>query len=176
VKPVVFPEGYRLEVLRRGHPRSSFSCGEAAVDDWLRTKALQQQEKHLSVTKALIDPQGAIAGFYTLASAQIDFRELPSPIAKKLPRRLLPVAILAWLGVSADRQGQGFGERLVAQALLDCHAASSTFPFVGVILDCVNDQAKKFYGRWNFLELPGNPYRLIFPARQLEAICEEKQN
>jgi hypothetical protein len=25
---VVFPEGFRLELLRRGHPRRGFDCGE----------------------------------------------------------------------------------------------------------------------------------------------------
>jgi ribosomal protein S18 acetylase RimI-like enzyme len=142
------------------------------VDEWLQTKALQHQEKHLSVTRVLVDEASVIAGYYSLASAQIDFGELPPQLTKKLPRRMLPVAVLAWLGVSMDRQRQGLGERLVAQALLDCHAAGQTFPFVGVILDCLNDRVKKFYGRWNFREFPGNPYRLILSAKDLSAIFE----
>jgi uncharacterized protein (DUF1778 family) len=47
------PHGFRLEPLRRAHPRRSFRCGEEKVDDWLATKALQHQEKRLSVTKVL---------------------------------------------------------------------------------------------------------------------------
>ncbi|MBI4604883.1 MAG: GNAT family N-acetyltransferase, partial [Planctomycetes bacterium] len=102
--------------MRRERPRSGFLCGEAAVDDWLRTKALQHQDKHLSATKVLLDPTGAIAGYYTLATGQVDFSNLPPEIARKLPRRALPVAVLAWLGVSAAHQGQGLGRRLLAQA------------------------------------------------------------
>jgi GNAT superfamily N-acetyltransferase len=86
---------------------------------------------------------------------------------------MLPVAVLAWLGVAKVRQGQGLGERLVAQALLDCHAAGQTFPFVGVILDCLNERVKKFYSRWNFREFLGNPYRLVLSAKDLLAIFED---
>ena len=94
---VRFPEGFRLERLRREHPRRQFQSGDHDVDDWLATKALQNQEKRLSVTKVLLDETGAIAGYYTLATGQVDFAELPAEATKRLPRRLLPVAVLAWL-------------------------------------------------------------------------------
>jgi hypothetical protein len=57
--------------------------------------ALQNQEKHLSATKVLIDPVGAVAEFYTLATAQVDFADLPPELIRRLPRRHLPVAVLA---------------------------------------------------------------------------------
>ena len=60
---VRLPPGYRVEPLRRDHPRAAFHSGQAQVDDWLANKALQNQEKHLSATKVLIDPVGTIAGF-----------------------------------------------------------------------------------------------------------------
>jgi GNAT superfamily N-acetyltransferase len=170
VSGVAFPAGFRLEPLRREHPRSRFRCGEESVDDWLRAKALQHQKKHLSATKALVDGNGAISGYYTLATGQVDFGDLPPDIARKLPRRLLPVAVLAWLGVGVAYQGQGFGRLLLSQALRDCHEASMTFPFVAVILDCIDDATKASYRQWDFAELPGHPYRLFLSAGQLEAM------
>jgi GNAT superfamily N-acetyltransferase len=167
------PEGFRLELLRREHPRKSFRCGETKVDDWLATKALQHQQKHLSVTKVLLDGAGALAGFYTLATAQVDFGGLPAAITKGLPRRTLPVAVLAWLGVGADRQGQGLGQLLLAQALRDCHEAGKTFAFVAVVLDCLNDTAKAFYQQWDFEEVPGHPSRLFLSAQRLDAMMQE---
>lgn len=162
-----WPDGYRLESLRRDHPRKQFRCGEPAVDDWLATKALQNQDKHLSVTKVLLDEAGAIAGYYTLASGQVDFGDLPAEVTRRLPRRMLPIAVLAWLGVSSDHQGRGLGRLLLARALRDCHEAGRTFPFVAVILDCVSDAAKRFYQQWDFAELPGHPYRLFLSAGQV---------
>lgn len=168
---VRFPHEYRVEPLRRDHPKSAFRSGQAQVDDWLANKALQNQEKHLSATKVLIDPVGTIAGFYTLATAQIDFADLPPDLYRRLPRRNLPVAVLAWLGIRDTDQGQGLGRRLLAQALVDCHHAGETFPFVAVILDCVDDRALVFYRRWDFRPLPGHHHRLFLSWSQLQTLA-----
>jgi GNAT superfamily N-acetyltransferase len=167
---VRFPDGFRLERLRKEHRRREFRTGQEQVDDWLATKALQHQEKHLSVTRVLLDEGGAIAGYYTLASGQVDFSELPAEVIRRLPRRELPVAVLAWLGIHEAFQGRGLGRLLLAQALRDCYEAGQTFAFIAVILDCIDDAAKAFYQRFDFQELPGHPYRLFLSARQLEAM------
>ncbi len=169
---VRFPAGLRLERLGRRHPRREFRCGDDKVDNWLATKALQHQEKHLSATKVLVDAEGSVAGYYTLATAQVDFGELPADAGRHLPRRALPVAVLAWLGVSSQHQGQGLGGLLLAQALRGCWEAGKTFAFVAVILDCLNDAAKSFYQRWDFQELPGRPYRLFVSAKHLDIMME----
>lgn len=167
---VVFPDGYRLEGLQRSYSRRKFDCGQPLVNDWLQTKALQQQTKRLSVTKVLLDEQSLIAGFYTLAIGQVEFGDLPAELARHLPRRALPVAILAWLGVDRQHQGRQLGDRLLAQALRDCYFAGETFAFIAVILDCVDVRAKTFYQRWDFRELPGNPYRLFLSAQRLASL------
>lgn len=169
---VEFPSHFRLGTLERRHPRKAFDCGEKAVNDWLRTKALQHQEKRLSTTRVLLADNDAIAGYYTLATGQVDFRDLPNEVARGLPRRALPVAILAWLGVDQQFKGQGLGDRLLAQALCDCHAAGQTFAFIAVILDCLHQQAKAFYQRWEFQEMPGNPYRLFISAQTLSSMLK----
>jgi GNAT superfamily N-acetyltransferase len=140
----------------------------------LHTKALQHQDKRLSATKVLIDQDRAVAGFYTLATGQVDFGDLHSDLAKKLPRRALPVAILAWLGVSVTLQGQRLGNLLLAQALRDCYEAGQTFAFVAVILDCVDDRARAFYQRWDFAQLPGHPYRLFLSSQTLTAMMASR--
>ncbi len=167
---LAFPSGYRIERIGKSHPRQSFSSGQPAVDDWLRTKALQNQDKRLSVTRILLDESGAIAGFYTLVICQVDFGNLPPDETKKLPRRALPIAFLAWLGVSSDRQGQGLGKSLLVQALRDCYEAGQTFSFVAVVLDCIDDRAKAFYKRFDFADLPGQTNRLYLSAERLEAM------
>ena len=170
---VHFPAGYQLLNLQPAHPRRTFQSGEVSVDDWLTTKAVQHQEKHLSVTRVIIDGAGLIAGYYTLATGQVDFNDLPAELSKRLPRRLLPVAVLAWLGVSLDRQGRGLGRLLLVQALRDCYEAGRTFAFIAVILDCVNDAARSFYQQWDFQELPERPYRLFLSTKQLETMMRQ---
>ena len=170
---VKLPDGLRWERLDRGHPRRQFDCGQQEVNQWLRAKAWQHQKKHLSVTKVLRADDDRIAGYFTLATGQVDFRDLPAEATKRLSRRALPVAVLAWLGVSSDYQRQGIGRLLLAQALRDCYEAGDTFAFVAVLLDCLNNDAKAFYEKWDFRELPGHPSRLFVSYRQLEAMMKD---
>ncbi len=174
MRDILLPPGYYFETLAKNHPRAAFSCGQAKVDEWLHRQALQHQEKRLSVTKVLLDSSRRVAGFYTLATGQVDFGSLPAEIARKLPKRALPVAVLAWMGVAKHLQGQGLGQRLLAQALRDGHEAGKTFAFVAIILNCIDDKAKTFYSRWDFRELPGHPYRLYLSALQLADMMREK--
>lgn len=167
---VRFPEGFRIEVLSRAHARNVFDSGQKAVDNWLQQNALQNQRKRLSVTRVLVDSHSRLAGFYTTAMGQADFSQLPEELVRKLPRRALPVAVLAWLGVSRQFQGRGLGARLLAHALAECHRAGKAFAFVAVILDCVDDAAKQFYRRWDFREVPGRPMRLFLSADTLDAM------
>lgn len=167
---VHFPQGLRIESLDKTHKRRGFSLGQADVDGWLQALALQSQKKHLTVTKVLIDEAGSIVGFYTLSTAQVDFSDLPAEIARKLPRRQLPVAVIAWFGFDQQFQGRGLGRRLLATALHDCFDASQTFAFVAVILDCVDMAAKKFYQRFDFQKLPGYPMRLYLSANKLQSL------
>jgi GNAT superfamily N-acetyltransferase len=121
-----------------------------------------------------MDHAGVIAGYYTLATGQVDFADLPAEVSKQLPRRALPVAVLAWLGVDRYHVRQGLGRLLLAQALRDCWEAGKTFAFVAVIIDCIDESAKQFYGHWNFAEVPGHPLRLFLSARQLDAMMRER--
>ena len=173
---VSFPDGFVLRPLQQGHPRATFDCGQSDVNDWLRTNAWQHQQKKLSVTRVLLDADEKIAGFYTLATGQVDFGDLPVELVRKLPRRALPVAILAWLGVSRTRQGLKLEDLLLAQALRDCYEAGQTFAFVAVILDCVDDRARAFYQRWDFSALPGYPYRLFLSSQVLAAMMTPKSS
>ena len=175
MKPIEFPPGMRIERLGRRHPRGTFRCGEPRVEDWLANKALQHQEKNLSVSKVLLDADSRIAGFYTLATIQIDFGALPLEVRKTLPRRALPVAVLAWFGIAADQQGKGLATRLFAQALRDCWDAGKTFAFVAIVIDCLGDSAKAFYQHWDFTEIPGNPLRLYLTARMLNALMKDDE-
>lgn len=168
---VRYPEGWRVELLTRTHNRKAFESGQEKVDAWLKKMALQSQNKHLSSTKVLLNADSQLIGYYTLATSQVDFSDLPADIAKSFPNRQLPVAVLGWLGIDRSFQGRGIGKRLLSTALGDCHEASQTFAFIAVILDCVDEPSKRFYTQFDFAELPGYPMRLYLPFNLLEKLA-----
>ncbi len=170
---VRYPDGWRVELLGQKHNRQGFSSGQKQVDRWLKKSAFHSQKKHLSATKVLLGPDDQLVGYYTLATSQVDFSDLPTDVAKSLPQRQLPVAVLAWLGIASSFQGRGIGQRLLATALKDCLDASHTFSFIAVILDCVDEPSKRFYQRFDFAELPGYPMRLYLPFKLLERMAKE---
>jgi ribosomal protein S18 acetylase RimI-like enzyme len=139
----------------------------------LARQALQNEEKYLSATRALVDEQDSIAGCYTLATGQVEFGDLPQDIVKRLPRRALPVAVLAWLGVDQQYNRRGLGTRLLAQALANCHEVRQISAFVAVTIDCIDEPAKAFYKRWDFREMPGRPMRLFLPFSALEELMSK---
>jgi len=165
---VQFPTGWRIEMLTKSHNRRGFRSGQEVVDRWLQQSALQSQNKQLTTTKVLLDEKGKIVGYYSLATSQVDFSDLPPAIAKSIPHRQLPVAVLAWFGIDESFQGKGLGKRLLATALRDCHEASQTFAFIAIVLDCVDESAKNFYQQFSFTELPGYPMRLYLPFKLLD--------
>lgn len=167
---VRWPEGFFIEQLDKHHKRSEFRSGVTDVDDWLKKRARQAQDKRLSVTRVLVEAPGTIAGYYSLAMGQVSFDELPHSMARKLPSTLLPIITLAWLGLAMPYQGRGLGKRLLAQALSDCHSTGQMMPFVAVLLDCATEHAKAFYQRFDFQELPGHPMTLMLPWKLLDAM------
>ena len=168
---VRFSEGLCIEPLDQHHGRKRFDCGSNPVNDWLRTKARQSQQKHLRSTRVLVNAQAVIAGFYTLAYGHVRMDQLPTDVAKKLPDTLIPVAVLAWLGVDEHFRGQGLGDRLLAHALLQAREAAQIIPFVGVVIDCLDAAAKAFYQRYEFAEFPGHPMKLLVSRKQLDALA-----
>ena len=169
---VRFPDGWSIEALLKSHPRRNFESGSSDVDQWLKKSALQSQKKHLTTTKVLLDEERTVVGYYTLAFSEVDFSDLPADLVKSLPHRQLPVSVLAWLGVNRPYQGRGFGRRLLATSLVDCYEASQTFAFIAVILDCIDEQAKRFYRQFDFQEVPGYPMRLYLSFKSLEALAK----
>lgn len=170
MKDVQLPAGTAVVAISRDLKRKSFHSGQARVDDWLHTKALQNHEKQLSSTRVLLDSTGQILGYYTLTFAQIDYGDLPSDDVKRLPRRPLPVAMIAWLGVDRQYQGKGLGARLLSLALRDCFHAGQIFPFVAIIVDCLDESSRQFFQASSFHELPGNPFRLYLRTADLGAV------
>jgi GNAT superfamily N-acetyltransferase len=161
-----------IEPLSRGHDRTSFDCGEPALNDFLRTLARQQQEKHVGKTFVATPEPGAkkILGFYTISAGSIRFEHLPDRVQERLPRYPVPVARLGRLAVDHSMHGRGLGAFLLRDALLRAaRVASTELGILRVVVDAKSDQARQFYERYGFVPLTDHPLTLMILTKTIIA-------
>ena len=168
---------YRFESFGEQHRllRGSFSCGEGALDAYLKTRARQEMDKRIAVVYVLVDEaEGRIAGYYTLSSLSV---ELPEGARKGLPKYPeYPATLLGRLAVDKHYQGQGLGKRLLLDALGRALAGSRAVASYAVITDAKNEQAHIFYASYGFLPLPTTDggRRLFLPMGTVEKLFAKR--
>ena len=146
--------------LQQRHVREQFDCGDAALNDYIRKYALQNQVRHqVGVTHVAIDEsqQDLVIGYYTLAASCISRNVLPAlSTISRLPYQDVPAILLGRLAVDARFRGRGVGETLLADAL---ERASEFRQYVGcrcVIVDAY-PEAARWYAKYGFVPIPGEP-------------------
>lgn len=110
-------------------------------------------------------------GFYTLSALSIRLQELPADIAKRLPKYpAVPATLLGRLAVDEGARGRRYGELLLMDALARSLRASRTVASAAVVVDAKDDDARRFYERYDFLSLPDSPQRLFLPMRTIAVL------
>lgn len=154
--------GLRIEALDSSHDRKAFSCGVDSLDRYFRVQAGQEARKHIAATFVLLGPDSEVAGYHTLSATSVALGELPSDVARRLPKYpLVPATLLGRLAVDQRRRGKGLGRFMLADALW--HAARSEIASFAVVVDAKDEAARDFYRREGFLPMPGRPLKLFLP-------------
>ena len=157
-----------FEPLAAHHDRSSFSCGDASLDGYLRRQASQDVRRRITRVFVAVDPSNdRLAGYYSLSAASFYREELPENLAKRLPRYPVPAAILERLAIDRSLQGQGLGTLMLADAVKRLIRASETLAVYALIVDAKNDRAKAFYESFGFHPFPATSHRLFLPLDPL---------
>ncbi|GHS94559.1 N-acetyltransferase [Synergistales bacterium] len=160
---------FTFEKLTKEHDRAGFECGVPELDFYLKNQAGQDMRRNLSSVIVLLEDDKTIVGYYTLSQNAITAQELPENVAKKLPaQRPVSCTLLGRLAVDVHHQGQGIGRILLFHALRKAAVISKEIAAFAVIVDAKDLQAKKFYEKYNFLELQHEPLRLFIPIRMLK--------
>lgn len=162
----------RVERLSAEHDRSSFSCGNAALDRYLQEQAGQDLRRHLSAIYVAFDlANSAVAGYYALSACQIEPRSLPREIAKRLPRRPVPATLIGRFAIDLRYRGQGLGGTLLTNALARACDASWEIGSMAVIVDAKDDQARGFYEHYAFKRFIDDPYRLFLAMDDAQRVA-----
>lgn len=142
----------RFEPLSRRHDRAHFRCGEPSLDEFLARYALQNQKAGLTTTHVLIDEAmpRAILGYMSLSAAQVALEDLQEADRARLPRYPVPALRLTRLAVAQDRQGRGYGELLLGEAVNRCCAMREHAGVRVLVVDALHECAAAFYERYGF--------------------------
>lgn len=131
-----------------------------ALDQYLREQAGQDARRRVAAPFVASSDRVRVLGFYTLSATSIQLTEVPTVLAKKLPRYpRLPATLLGRLATDLSARGIGLGSFLLIDAIT--RAVRSEIASFALVLDAKDEAAAGFYEWENFIRLPGTLIRLL---------------
>lgn len=155
------------EPLSARHALGAFDSGSAALDEWLRRRALQNQESGASRTVALCDDDEVVA-YYALAASAVAVDAASGRFKRNMPDPI-PVVVLARLAIARARQGQGLGRALFQDAARRAIHAAEAVGIRGLLVHAISDRARSFYLHLGLLPSPVEPMTLMITVAELRA-------
>lgn len=153
--------------LTAAHDLSAFDCGEPALNDWLRQRALKN-ESRFSRTYVVCD-EARVVGYFCISAGAVDREAAPGKVRRNAPDTI-PVSVIGRLAVSRDHAGQGLGADLLADALRRIALASQSIGIGAVLVHAKDDAARRFYLRCaEFIEYPADSRTLFLPIETVVA-------
>jgi GNAT superfamily N-acetyltransferase len=146
------------------HDLSQFHCGEPTLDDWLRRRALQNEESGASRTYVVCAGKQVVA-YYALAVGAVTHASAPGRIRRNMPDPL-PVMVLGRLAVDETVQGQDIGRGLLRDAMLRTLQASDIADIRAILVHAISEAAKQFYAKWGFIPSPVDPMTLMITVAE----------
>jgi GNAT superfamily N-acetyltransferase len=151
---------------RKRHRVDTFTCGQETLDRWLRAYASQSQRRDAARTFVTAQPDGKVAGYYTLVAAQVEHEEATAAVRQGLSAHFpIPVALLARLAVATPHQGAGLGRSLLLDALRRVLRASDELAVRAVTVDAIDGRATSFYCTFGFEPSDLTPTTLMVPLK-----------
>jgi len=155
---------YVIEALEKRHDRSSFKCGESALDNFIRSYARQNDDRGLGRTYvAVVKGDAIVRGFYTISSGSVTFETVP----EKLPRYPVPVVHLGRLAVDESVRGHGLGAHLLVDALRRAAEVAGQLGIFAVEVHAKTQTARDFYVKFGFSPLLDDELHLYLPVRTI---------
>ena len=153
-----------IELLDKKHNRKDFDCGKELLNDYLKNQASQDVKRKLSACFVLTENETrVIQGYYTLSNNSIPLSSFSEQIRKKLPNsyKSIPTTLLGRLAIDKKFQGKGIGKILLIDAFKRSYGISKEIGSFGIVVDPIDDGAKNFYLKYDFIELPDSKKMFI---------------
>jgi GNAT superfamily N-acetyltransferase len=160
------------EPLGAQHDLSRFECGEQALDDWLKRRAMQNQIGGASRTYVICSAM-RVVGYYALAAGAVDHASAAGRVKRNMPHPV-PVMVLGRLAIDTRMQGRGIGPALLRDAILRTVQAAEIAGIRAILVHAISERAKAFYDKWGFAESPVDPMTLMIPVTEAAKMLGEQ--
>lgn len=138
------------EPLAPEHDVSVFSCGKLLLDNWLKARALSNQQRGFTLVM-VVHEQGRVVGYYGLAPTAALPATVPRSIRTGQPPNSIPCMLLGQLAVNQSVAGHGVGYSLLMHALERCVAGARLVGGRAVMVHAIDSDAAAFWRRWGFV-------------------------
>jgi GNAT superfamily N-acetyltransferase len=153
------------EKPRDDHDLAHFECGEPALDDWLRRRALQNEQNGASRTYVVCGGLRVVA-YYALAVGAVAHAGAPGRVRRNMPDPV-PVMIIGRLAVDREFHGHGLGQGLLRDAVLRTVQAADIAGIRAILVHAISSDAQRFYERHGFVRSPIDPMMLMITLAEL---------
>jgi predicted N-acetyltransferase YhbS len=156
------------EKLAQQHDLEAFSCGVESLDHWLKRFARTNQQSDLTTTY-VVHRKNRVVGYYSLTAGSVNREDATLRVARGAPNHPIGVVLLARLAVNESEKGAGLGRALLKDALVRSASAADIIAVRAVLVHALNDEARRFYMRFDFEPSPVHPLHLMILMKDIRA-------
>lgn len=147
------------------HRLDEFDCGESALNDWLKRRALTNHLSGASRTFIVADADQRVFGYYALAAGAVSHQQATGAVCRNMPDPV-PVMVLARLAVDRRVQGIKLGVALLQDAVCRVQAVSENVGVRALLVHALHERARQFYERYGFQSSPVHSMTLMLRLPQ----------
>jgi len=157
--------------LNARHDVTGFSCGKPALDNWLKTRALSNQQKGFTAIMVIADDD-RVVGYYGLAPTAVVASVMPRSVRKGQPPSPVPCILLGQLATDAAFTGRGIGTALLQHALMRSVAGAQLIGGRALVVSAIDEEVAHYWRRRGFLPSKDDSFVLFRSLADIAASLE----
>ncbi|XFA74282.1 GNAT family N-acetyltransferase [Thermosynechococcaceae cyanobacterium Okahandja] len=156
------------EKLIATHEVAGFDSGKALLDNWLKRRALKNEEEGASRTY-VVCAGNVVVAYYCLANGAVAQTAATGRVRRNMPNPI-PVMVIGRLAVDRRWQGKGIGRALLRDAILRTVRAAEIVGIRAILVHAISEEAKQFYQKYGFAASPIDPLTLMVAVKDAAAL------
>lgn len=153
--------------LARDDLLDGFRCGAPSLDDWLVSRAWDNEVAGFSRTYVTTDHE-RVVGYHALSGFSLPRECVPGRARRQAPTEI-PAVLLGRLAVDREHQGRGIGAVLLRHAMALTDSVSEAIGVRVLVVNALDEAAAAFYEQYGFEQSPINPHDLMLTVPDLRA-------